>query len=390
MTQQQFDVIVVGAGPAGSAAAHTLARNGATVCIIDKQVFPRDKLCGGLLSRRSRKIFAEIFDTSWEPVVEDVSRDIDFYFRNQHLNSARDCEELTFTRRCRFDAFLLNLAEQAGATLRLGTGVKTVDIGKNTVALRNGPTIKSTYIIGADGVNSVVAKSLYGRAFHPDRIAFCLETEIPRDLLENVSTPEIYFGLARWGYGWVFPKRDTLTVGIGGLHRKNRDLKTQFTRFLKERFDTLPDLKIKGHHIPFGDYRSPPGRDSVLLCGDAAGLVDPITGEGIAFAMQSGHRAGLAITRALAEGPCRSDALGLYNADFKRITRPLDHAKLLRFLLFPSAMESRFVKVFPKSKTLPDTFMSLLADEISYAHFERFLLGKIGKHLIHSIVSPLS
>ena len=197
----------------------------------------------------------------------------------------------------------------------------------------------------------------------------------------RVVDPEIYFGLIDWGYGWVFPKRDTLTVGVGGSLRKNPDLMSSFKDFLRQRFGEIPAGKIKGHHIPFGDFRRVPGRGNILLCGDAAGLVEPITGEGIAFAMQSGHFAAEAI-RDAAKALKPAAALDFYQPRYEAIAASFRHANRLRHLLFPRTAQKLFSKVLPRTSSIPRRHMDLMADEITYADYGKFLLRK-------AVASPL-
>ena len=128
----------------------------------------------------------------------------------------------------------------------------------------------------------------------------------------NADRPlRIDFGAAHWGYGWDFPKSGSSTIGIGGVLSRNEDMKGAMAAYL-DLLGQDPTQPVKGHHLPFGDFRRRPGRGAVLLAGDAAGLVDPITGEGIAYALKSGQLAAQAAVQALAEDaprrPCAATA----------------------------------------------------------------------------------
>jgi geranylgeranyl reductase family protein len=377
--KRHHTVLIIGGGPAGASAAHTLASHGLDTALIDKAVFPRDKLCGGLLTLRSRKIYSRIFAAAWEPLVDFTAHGVKFFHRASLLNEVADGSELYFTRRLDFDHYLLDQAIARGTTAYLGDAVVALDIHEKICRLRSGAEFSFDFLVGADGVNSLVAKNLFGKAFDHNSIAFALEMEVDRrQFPQPLDDPEIVFGLARWGYGWVFPKKDTLTVGIGGLHAKNPELKRAFLAFLATRFGGIPAGRIKGHYLPFGDYRKVPGRGNVLLCGDAAGLVEPISGEGIAFAMQSGLYAAEAIIEAAASG---RDALPCYRRRYREITRDFDHANRLRYLLFPGASERLFVKTLATSRTLPRKHLELMADKLQYGDYFRYLMFRALKAL---------
>jgi geranylgeranyl reductase family protein len=386
LTREKYDVVIIGGGPAGSSAARMLSRKELKVCVIDKSTFPRDKLCGGLLTLRSKRIFENVFQTTWDPIIEVISRGVQFFHNSRFLTSVSNYKDLHFVSRSKFDDYLLHLAKQSGAMTRLGSGAKSVDVKNNEVELFDGTVLTADFIIGADGVNSTVAKSLYGKAFTKKTIAFGLEMEVPiGNKYSTINDPEIYLGVAKWGYAWVFPKRLTLTVGIAGLWRKNPNLKADLCRFLSFRFRKPPNSKIKGHYIPFGDYRSNPGINNILLCGDAAGLVEPITGEGIAFAIQSGCLAAQSIIEAASiSEPIR--AYDFYKTRYRAITRIFDHANALRYLIFPKASEYLFVNVLPKSKSIPRKHLDLMSNEIDYRDYELFLLRKSAKCALNKII----
>jgi menaquinone-9 beta-reductase len=361
--------VVIGGGPAGSAAAHIMSGTGMNVAVIDKAIFPRNKLCGGLLTERSQAVFKSIFGEGWEPAIETVSDSIAFYYRDRFLNQLDSYRRIYFTSRPNYDAFLLELAAKKGAKVFQGRIVSSIDLQNRTIILADGQKIQADFIIGADGVNSRVSKLIAGSRDRRHTLAFGLECEIPRDLLKrSVQSPEIYLGIARWGYGWVFPKKNSVTVGLAGLLNSNSSLRSNFEQFLRQICGFLPDIPYEGHHIPFGYYLNMPGRAATLLVGDAAGLVEPVTGEGIAFAMLSGRYAGEAVVQAAEQGDPNA-ALDLYLVGYRKITSLLKQAKWMRYLLFPEISQKLLVKALPHSQSIMKKYMDLIAGDIDYVDY---------------------
>ena len=254
-----FTAIVVGGGPAGSAAAQTLVAHGIETCIIDKCEFPRDKLCGGLLTLRSKKIFENVFHQKWDEVIDRTCHGVKFFYKNKLLSEVTNYSSLFFTQRFAFDNFLLGIARNCGANALLNTTVKAINVGANSVDFADGTAMTYEYLVGADGINSAVARSLFGTAYNPNTVGFGLEVDVPEEEVPNSPlAPEIHFGAARWGYGWVFPKKGAATLGLGGLHKCNSDLKYQFRDFLKARCEHLPNARVRGHFLPFGGTEGGP------------------------------------------------------------------------------------------------------------------------------------
>jgi geranylgeranyl reductase family protein len=346
MVTERYDAVVVGGGPAGSAAAYTLAAAGKKVCLIDKSEFPRDKLCGGGLTFRSKRAFERVFKRQWNAALFNSSQDVSFFSMGRFLASYKIRARLYFTSRMSFDHYLLNLARDAGATLKLGDAVGEIDLERQTIALRSGREIGFGFLIGADGVSSLVAKALFGNSFDPATVAFALEAEVPRDRLpQQGDRVEIDFSAARWGYGWVFPKPESLTIGIGGLHRLNPELRRSLDEYFQRKGLDTKEFKVKGQYLPGGGYRVIPGRGNVLLCGDAAGAVDPLSGEGIPFALQTGGDAGRAVAAALSQ-PLGRGALELYCADYKDVVAALRRGKFWRWFVYPRLAQRCFAWAF--------------------------------------------
>jgi geranylgeranyl reductase family protein len=387
MSNIRFDVIVVGGGPSGSAAARTLAAAGRRVCLIDKAIFPRDKLCGGLVTLRSKRVFEHVFDIEWDKNLFFSSSEVAFSLNGRHLAEVHDYSTLFFTMRVDFDHYLLRLAERSGVDVRLGESISRVDLREKTATLSSGEELSFNFLVGADGVNSQIAKQLFESSFDPNTIGFGLEVEVPRERLPDQSNHvEIDFGAAHWGYGWVFPKKSTFTIGVGGVHKLNPDLRESLDQYLRLKSLAAREFKVKGQYIPFGDYRKRPGRGAVLLCGDAAGTVDPITGEGIAYAIQGGAAAARAILHTPAERP--EAALDLYLPAYQEIASSIRQANTWRRFIFPKAIQPLFAWAFADAGTLQEGYLDILAGERDYDDLYGLFalqMAKAAKKLTRSI-----
>lgn len=361
----RFDVIVIGAGPSGASAAYVAARAGLRVALIDRKTFPRDKLCGGLITGRARRHYAEIFghDMPFDP--QDRKTTVDFRYRGQPVGIIEDAPALCATMRWDMDAMLCAHAMGAGAQDFTGQAVAEIDRDARTVTLKGGLVLGFGVLIGADGVNSQVTRALFGQPFDRARIGFGLEIETGGAHIDPAAPIRIDLAAAQWGYGWVFPKRCSTTVGVGGLLGKNPEMKRAMSAYCDMLGIDAAEASFKGQFLPFGDFRTVPGQDAVLLAGDAAGLVDPITGEGIGYAMQSGQLAAKAALAALSAGQPET-ALTRYRHALRPVHRALRMARLIRPVIFLPALEPGFARAFQRSSTLRRDYLRLMAGEVEY------------------------
>lgn len=359
-----FDLAVFGAGPAGAAAAATAARAGLSVALIDKARFPRDKLCGGGVTGRARRILAATFGALPEGLFLDCGR-IRLVAGRAPIGAHPAAPPISMTMRRAFDAALLEAACAAGAADLTGRRPAAVDPARGRIAFADGGELRAAVVVGADGATSQVARALFGRAFNPARIGFALEVEAPRPAPGAEDWVEIDLDAAAWGYGWAFPKRRSVTYGVGGLHAANPDLKARLAAYLA-RHGVAGAGRVQGAFLPMGEVRRMPGRGRALLAGDAAGLVDPITGEGIGWAAESGRLAAEAAAAALAAGrPERAAAA--YARALAPVRRELARARLLRRVLYARLFRDRCLRLLAREPRLQRRFLALLAGEMDYA-----------------------
>ena len=298
---EYVDVLVVGAGPAGSSTAIHLARAGARVLLADKARFPRDKPCGGGLTGRALKRIP--VDPS--PVVE---RDVDrFELRLRYGPSfarSHDAPLIRMTQRRRLDAFLAEHAAAAGAELRQGARVESLEAdGAGVTARVGGVAVRAGAVVGADGANGIVARSFdLGEGIVR---GVALEGNVPLVALDRdlARTAVIELAVVPGGYGWVFPKGDHANLGVGGWGSEGPALRGHLARLANEHgVDPGSLTEVRGHRLPMRRLGTPAGAGRVLLVGDAAGLVDPLSGDGLYEAFVSARLAADAILAGGLEG----------------------------------------------------------------------------------------
>lgn len=280
---EQFDAIVVGAGPAGSTTAYRLAREGVKTLLLDKARFPRDKPCGGGISGRAKRELP----IDPEPVVERVIDRLEFSFRGRREFVRGGSKPLaSLTQRRRLDHFLVEQAAEAGVDFRDGV---VVSEASERGARVDGKWIDGELLIGSDGANGSTAKSLglahkptYGVAFEGNVIASRADLERWR------STVLIELGTIPGGYCWIFPKGDHLNVGVGGWESAGPTLRKHLKEFCKRRgFDYSKLQSLRGYRLPGRQPGAALARGRAALIGDAAGLVDPLAGDGMYAAFLS-------------------------------------------------------------------------------------------------------
>ncbi|MER7177018.1 geranylgeranyl reductase family protein [Streptomyces mesophilus] len=297
-TPEVWDVVVVGAGPAGASAAHAAAVAGRRVLLLEKAELPRYKTCGGGLIGPSRDALPPGFELPLKDKVYAVTFSLDGKFAR-----TRRSKKMLFglINRPEFDQQLVESAQKAGAELRTGVTVSRVEQhgpevpDRRTVAvvLSDGETVLARAVVGADGSASRIGAHVGVKL---DQVDLGLEAEVP----VPPTVAEDWKGrvLIDWGplpgsYGWVFPKGDTLTVGVISARGEGAATK----RYLEDFIGRLglagfePSIS-SGHLTRCRTEDSPLSRGRVLVCGDAAGLLEPWTREGISYALRSGRLAG--------------------------------------------------------------------------------------------------
>ncbi len=306
--REVWDAIVVGAGPAGCAASYDLVDAGHRVLLLDRSAFPRPKACAGALTAKAVRALRY----SIEPVVRRWESRIVLEQDPSHAVTVSARKPIcAMTVREELDAFCLARTVERGAVFRRIPALAGLVQGPEWVELRlaDGSALRGRYVVGADGVGSRV-RALLGEASW-FRTGFALEANVAHARPDERFPLLFDFAPVPGGYGWLFPRDNHVNVGlyvpdaaVGGLNREALE------RYIAARCGPGRERsRTVGQFLGLGAaaYLPEPGT-RVLLTGDAAGFVDPLTGEGIYGAIRSGQAAAAAIDAALGEG--RATAIG--------------------------------------------------------------------------------
>ncbi len=373
----RYDVLVVGAGPAGSTVARDLAARGASVMMFDKAEFPRDKPCGGLVSVRC----ATMLGIDLSPVIERTITDVFATLKEQPEGEIFRSSAGKFayaTQRSRLDTLLAEKSVEAGAVFRQREKLMSVERHGDHVTVRtSGGQGNNVYhgriLVAADGANGVASR-MSGLSDRPDyQYGIAIEGNITPgkgfpDKWKNAIGVD--FGAIEGGYGWLFPKGDHVNIGTGGYEFVGPTLRCRLERLVKfYGFDPAGLWGVRGHHLPVRRRNFPLIDGNVILVGDAAGILDPLTAEGIVSAVQSSQIAANHIARYLDD---ETVTLEPYMKELDGgVLRDVDVAGRLHdvFYLRPGA----FVAIERKFPVLWQAMVDLFCGDATYVSLSRKL-----------------
>ena len=381
---EQYDVIVVGGGPAGASAARRAAQMGASVLLIDAATFPRPKPCGGAVSEQAMSYL----DFPLEPaLIQAEVYGARVYFGDNVVEGRAPFRIAVLTSRTELDNFLLQKAAEAGVQILQDHRVE--DVSQNDdfaiVKVNNNRQFRSQYVVAADGAQSVIAKSIRKR-LSKDEFAVAYEADIactresPAQLSNDLI--DIYFGQEYMGYSWIFPKRDHWNIGVGAMASNATNVKSSTQEF----FGNLTALQYdpgaslingKGWIIPAGGYQRRVGFKRIYLTGDAAGFVDPFYGEGIAYAIRSGAQAGV-ITGAAALNP-RKGTVAASQRQYAAFCKNHISTDLRYGLLFARLLHfwpGGLLRLFSTDSRLISKYLDVPAARTSYGEYFRWFVPR--------------
>lgn len=373
-----YDLIVVGAGPAGSAAAREAARRGLDTLILEKETFPRYKPCGGAISDRALSLLDFALP---EDLCERTITGARVHFRERVMEKHKGYRLTTLVTRSLFDDLLLQKAKEAGADLAVERAVDYREQCDRIEVLTKKNSYSSRFLVIASGCQDPLKERIRGRAAR-DGYGVCMVAEIEeeeRRIKERLNDSlDIYFGVADLGYGWIFPHRGYYSVGIGGLASRLRHPRRAMENFI--RCNGLPEgQRLHGHLIPLGGWDGRIATIRVLLAGDSAGFVDAFTGEGIYYSICSGQIA----ARAVAEQPDPDVACSYVSLCKEDFGDELKYARLLSRIMH--SYPEIFFRILTCHEEVLDRYIEISAGRRTYRDFIRWLVPRLPISLLRTL-----
>ncbi|MBN2014492.1 MAG: geranylgeranyl reductase family protein [Candidatus Altiarchaeota archaeon] len=379
----KYDVVVVGAGPAGSTAARQCALKGLKTLLLEKEKLPRYKPCGGAVSEKSLSLLD--FKINKELVERECYGAILKYGR-YGIKARKPYRFGILTSRDKFDFYLTEKAVNAGVELHDSEKVRSLNVLDSHVVVKTDKTsYNASSVIGADGVNSIVSRQVRDR-FAPAELGLSFEAALPYDV-DNLEDPDLirtFFGCAPGGYGWVFPKREHLSVGIVGILSRFKEPKRAFTDFMEKR-GLDPSVRFQTHLIPLGGYKRETCSDRIILVGDAAGYADPFLWEGIQYAIHSGKIAAGVISGSYGGGDFSNDRLSIYKKDcFKAFGENLEHS--LEFSRLIHQYPNILIRLVASNEPLISRYLDTAVGRLGYRAYRNWLLLRVPYYLLQNFI----
>ena len=382
---QRYDVIIIGAGPSGAIASKTCAEKGLSTLLLEKYEIPRFKLCGGAVSMSA---LSHVDFGIERDLIEREGYGERVHFKNHQIEIRRKSRMAILVSRDKFDAFLVSKAVDAGVELHEVEKARSLNQKQSTIVVEtNKEEYNAKVVIGADGVNSIVSRYVR-EPYKPEELGLCIAAEIPAsnaevdEYIENAV--DIHYGIAKSGYGWVFPKEKHFSVGVGGNLYSMKNPRDILMTFLKKLgFST--DIVTHAHLIPSGGYEREVCSDRIILVGDAAGFVDPFYGEGIKYAFISGKLAAERVVKSYENDDFSKSVLDSY----KKLCRTMFGENLkysLRLTRLMNKYPNIFFRLLSSDKNVLDKGLEVSAERMEYKEYLRWLLPRVPYFMLKALL----
>jgi geranylgeranyl reductase family protein len=376
-----YDVIIAGAGPAGSTCARICAKAGLRTLLLERETFPRPKPCGGALSGRA---LAHLGLSLPSDLIERECFGVRVHYGKHVVEARRDLPVAFMVSREKFDHYLARQAVEAGAGLHEGEAVREFSVqgDRVTVGTEQG-RYEARCLVGADGANSIVGRTV--RPMFPrDEIAAAIVGSFrmnDREIDERLDgLLDLYFGVAPLGYGWIFPHKGYCTVGVLGQASEFDSPPKVFNEFTASQGMAVD--RPQGHTIPWGGIPRRVAGKRVLLAGDAAGFADPFHGEGMAGAVLSGKLAGQAVVDGIRG---KKDPLSWYAAECDRVIVG-EMGIALQMAEMLGKYPKLFLAIFFSDRLALDKYLDIAAGRSDYRHFRKWLLPRLPGYIVKMLV----
>jgi len=335
-----YDLIIIGGGPSGSAAGRMAGQSELKTLLLEKEKIPRDKLCGGALSARALSYL--------DFEISDVIREKEIFgmrvrFAGHSIETNKGYRMATTVTRRHFDNYLLDKAREAGANIKTGEKVLDFREGADHVEVITGSgSYRSRFALITEGAQGKLKNRIRRRDTKREYgISVAANVEADNEEIDArlPALLEIHLGIIHMGYGWIFPHDGYYSVGIWAPAAYITDPRRVMKNFLRDN-GFSGEYSFKGHVTSMGGIKRTLIGSRMMLAGDAAGFVDPFSGEGIAFAIRSGQIATEVIADILLRGNNDSH-LKEYE---KRCYREFGHT--FKYALLSSKIMNRFPRIF--------------------------------------------
>lgn len=358
--ERLFQTVIIGAGPAGTACGITLRRQGSQVCIIDRAVFPRRKTCAGLVTGKTYYLIRKLYEGDVpENLFCNTSSEVRLYQKTELLAKAPIRNAVHFVSRSHFDNALAELYRSLGGEMIEGERRLDINCDQKVITLSNGDRIRFQTLIFADGALSMSRR--YTGIDQSD-LAFGVEAYIPSQMMP-IDSVDLYFGYLQGGYVWAFPHGDTVCVGAANRYQKETDYRGILSGFLRDRGVDPDSVRYIGAFLPYGktaDQSRLP--QNVLLVGDAAGLTDPISGEGLFMALASGIKA--------AQAADQPQAKKVYLDSVSSLTRIVKEGRKTQSAFHSPVFQRIFRKRVKDNSRVVSFFFENMVDYYRYSYHD--------------------